>query len=247
MSRNFDEEILDNSFREYNYGFDVVTRTYLLQEFSMYFKVDTDKVLEVGSFDGSMTELILEYFDKVDVVEASSSMARIVKDKFGDRVNVHQGLIEDIQIQEKYDVIFLVHTLEHVTDPASVLIKLQSMLNPEGKIFVAVPNANALSRQIAVSMGIINYNHDVPEGEAAQGHLRTYSLDTLLFEFRNIGLEIIASGGVILKAFANFQMDAAMSSGIITKHYLDAANELAKKYPDFSASIYAVVTHKLQA
>jgi hypothetical protein len=96
-------------------------------------------------------------------------------------------------------------------------------------------------------MGIINYNHDVPEGEAAQGHLRTYSLDTLLFEFRNIGLEIIASGGVILKAFANFQMDAAMSSGIITKHYLDAANELAKKYPDFSASIYAVVTHKLQA
>jgi 2-polyprenyl-3-methyl-5-hydroxy-6-metoxy-1,4-benzoquinol methylase len=242
MSRDFNEEIQNNSFRDYNYKFDVITRRYLLQEFSKYFKVNSDKVLEVGSYDGSMTELILEYFKKIDVVEASSEMARTVQDKFGDSVNVYQGLIEEIQRPSKYDVIFLIHTLEHVTDPSSVLIKLKSMLTPEGKIFVAVPNANALSRQIAVSMGIVKFNHDVPEGEAAQGHLRTYSLDTLLFEFKKVNATVIDFGGVILKAFANFQLDAAISAGIIDKSYIDAANELAKKYPDFSTSIYAVIT-----
>jgi 2-polyprenyl-3-methyl-5-hydroxy-6-metoxy-1,4-benzoquinol methylase len=244
MSRNFDSEIQDNSFRDYNYGFDVITRRFLLQEFSRNFDVNAAKVLEVGSYDGSMTEQILDYFEKIDVVEASSKMAQVVQKKFGHRVRVHQGLIEDIIIKEKYDVIFLIHTLEHVTDPTSVLVKLKSMLAEGGKIFIAVPNANALSRQIAVNMGIINYNHDVPEGEAAQGHLRTYALDTLLFEFKKVHMKVIDSGGVILKALANFQLDAALSAGIIDEKYINAANELARKYPDFSTSIYAVVTGK---
>lgn len=241
MSRNFDSEIQNNSFRDYNYGFDVITRKFLLREFSRNFEVDSAKVLEVGSYDGSMTELILDYFEKIDVVEASPKMAQIVKEKFGQRVCVHEGLIEDIDIQEKYDVIFLIHTLEHVTDPSSVLLKLKSMLAEGGHIFIAVPNANALSRQLAVNMGIINYSHDVPEGEAAQGHLRTYALDTLLFEMKKVDLKVIDSGGVILKALANFQIDAALKAGIIDDKYITAANDLAKKYPDFSASIYAVV------
>jgi len=243
MSRNYNEELQNNSFREYNYKFDVITRRYLLKEFSKYFRVNSDKVLEVGSYDGSMTELILEYFKEVDVVEASSEMAQTVQGRFGERVSVFQGLIEDVQLKSKYDVIFLIHTLEHVMDPGLVLNKLKGMLTPDGKIFVAVPNANALSRQIAVSMGIVNYNHDVPEGEAAQGHVRTYSLDTLLFEFKKIDATVIDFGGVILKAFANFQIDAAISAGIIDENYINAANDLAKKYPDFSTSIFAIVTH----
>jgi 2-polyprenyl-3-methyl-5-hydroxy-6-metoxy-1,4-benzoquinol methylase len=243
MSRNYNEELQNNSFREYNYKFDVITRRYLLKEFSKYFRVNSDKVLEVGSYDGSMTELILEYFNEVDIVEASSEMAQTVQGRFGERVSVFQGLIEDVQLRSKYDVIFLIHTLEHVTDPGLVLTKLKGMLTPGGKIFVAVPNANALSRQIAVSMGIVNYNHDVPEGEAAQGHVRTYSLDTLLFEFKKIDATVIDFGGVILKAFANFQIDAAISAGIIDENYIKAANDLAKKYPDFSTSIFAIVTH----
>jgi 2-polyprenyl-3-methyl-5-hydroxy-6-metoxy-1,4-benzoquinol methylase len=242
MSRNFNSEIEDNSFRAYNYGFDVITRQFLLQEFSRNFDSNSAKVLEVGSYDGSMTELILDYFEEIDVVEASSKMANVVREKFGHRVSVHEGMIEEIEIQDRFDAIFLIHTLEHVTDPTSVLIKLKSLLAEKGKIFIAVPNANALSRQIAVNMGIIKFNHDVPDGEAAQGHLRTYSLDTLLFEFKKADLRVIDSGGVILKALANFQLDAALSAGIIDEKYIQAANELAKKYPDFSTSIYAVVS-----
>ena len=89
MSRNFDGEIQDNSFRDYNYGFDVITRRFLLQEFSRNFDANAVKVLEVGSYDGSMTEQILGYFEKVDVVEASSKMAQAVQEKFGHRVCVH--------------------------------------------------------------------------------------------------------------------------------------------------------------
>jgi len=239
--RNFNQEALSNDFRKYNYGFDVITRKFLLKEFSAYFNVNSDKVLEVGSYDGSMTELILSYYKKVDVVEASSEMAGIVQEKFGSQVKVYTGLIEDVQISERYDVIFLIHTLEHVTDPTAVLLKLKNLLTPSGKIFIAVPNANALSRQIAVNMGVVAFNHDVPDGEAAQGHLRTYSLDTFLYEFKKASINVLDFGGVILKAFANFQMDAAISSGIIDEKYLIAANNLAKKYPDFSTSIYAVV------
>jgi 2-polyprenyl-3-methyl-5-hydroxy-6-metoxy-1,4-benzoquinol methylase len=232
---------MNNSFRKYNYEFDLITRKYLLREFSRSFQPNISTILEVGSYDGSMTELILEYFDKIEVVEASSNMVETIKEKFGTRVKVHAGLVEEIDLPTRFDVIFLVHTLEHVNDPTTVLKKLKNLLAPGGRLFVAVPNANALSRQIAVSMGILNFNHDVPEGEAAQGHLRTYALDTFLFEFRKLNFEIVDSGGVILKALANFQMDAALKEGIIDDNYIKAANDLARKYPDFSTSIYAVV------
>jgi 2-polyprenyl-3-methyl-5-hydroxy-6-metoxy-1,4-benzoquinol methylase len=243
MPRNFDSEAKNNAFRSYNYGFDIITRKYLLKEFSYYFNVDTDQVLEVGSYDGSMTELILEYYPKIDVVEASREMAMRVREKFNLRVSVYEGLIEKVKIEKKYDIIFLIHTLEHVTNPSAVLNVLKSLLSPNGKILVAVPNANALSRQLAVNMGIIDYNHAVPQGEAEQGHLRTYSLDTFLFEFKNTNLKVINFGGVIIKALANFQIDAALEAGIIDESYIQAANALAKKYPDFATSIFAIVSN----
>jgi 2-polyprenyl-3-methyl-5-hydroxy-6-metoxy-1,4-benzoquinol methylase len=241
--RDFNQELRDNEFRKYNYGFDIITRRYLLKEFSAHFSEGyKSSVLEVGSFDGSMTELILEYFSEIEVVEAAREMADLVKTKFGKRVKIHQGLIENVKIERKFDCIFLIHTLEHVDDPVSVLKLLAEKLKSSGKLFIAVPNANALSRQIAVQMGIIESNQAVPSGEAAQGHQRTYALDTLRRDVLASGLIINKLGGVILKAFANFQLDAAMSSGIIDLKYIDAANELAKIYPDFSTSIFAVVS-----
>jgi 2-polyprenyl-3-methyl-5-hydroxy-6-metoxy-1,4-benzoquinol methylase len=241
--RDFNKELLDNDFRKYNYGFDVITRKYLLSEFSGHFTLGrSSSILEVGSFDGSMTELILEYFDKIEVVEASQEMANVVKDKFGEQVEIHQGLIENVSLVKKYNYIFLIHTLEHVENPVEVLKLLASKLEKTGMLFIAVPNANALSRQIAVQMGIIEFNQAVPPGEAAQGHQRTYSLDTLRSDVLNSGLKIRDQGGVILKALANFQMDAALASGIISLDYIDAANNLAKIYPDFSTSIFVVAT-----
>lgn len=48
----------------------------------------------------------------------------------------------DVLPDEKYDVITLFHVLEHLPDPITILEKLKSHLEKDGKIIIEVPNAD---------------------------------------------------------------------------------------------------------
>jgi 2-polyprenyl-3-methyl-5-hydroxy-6-metoxy-1,4-benzoquinol methylase len=237
--RRHNEEYRDSAARKYSYDFDAVIRRYLLKTLAPYFKLD-GTALELGCYRGDMTEQILGYFKTVTVIEASSDLADVVRQRFTDRVIVKTSTFEDARVDEKYDNIFLVHTLEHLDDPIGALSKFRDWLTPAGRLFVAVPNANALSRQIAVKMGLVEYNCAVTPAEAEHGHRRTYSIDVLIGHLRKAGYRVTDYGGVLVKPLANFQFDAAIEQRIVDAAYLDACNELAKIYPDLSASVFAV-------
>jgi len=46
-----------------------------------------------------------------------------------------------------------------------------------------------------------------------------------------------------VKPLANFQFDQAIAAGIVSDAYLQACNDLAKIYPDLSASLFAVCSN----
>jgi len=143
-------------------------------------------------------------------------------------VSVIVAILEEAEVVQRFDNVFLVHTLEHIDDPVAVLARIRNWLSAGGRLFVAVPNANALSRQIAVKMGLIEYNSAVTAGESEHGHRRTYSLDVLLSQLRHAGLPRGRLWGVLVKPLANFQFDRALEQGIIDEAYLDACHELAR-------------------
>lgn len=241
IMRNFNDEAQDNSGRQYNYSSDLIFRALMLKDFSPLIDGSSkSKTLEIGSYDGSMTQQILEYVPSLTVVEPSFDLSEKLRARFGSTISVVVSTIEDFSSDIKFDNIFLIHTLEHVDSPVAVLEKIQRHLSPAGRLFIAVPNANALSRQIAVHMGVITHNSAVLESESKQGHLRTYSVDTLRRDILKSNLRIDLLSGVFLKAMANFQLDLAISQNIIDDSYIQAANSLAKIYPDFSASLIAV-------
>lgn len=243
-TRDYNLEAKNNESRLYNYGFDLQIRKSLIKRFEKKIGLDSRKsCLEIGSSDGSMTELILNYHDFVTVIEPSSEMTSLLRNKFSEKVLITQSTIEDINLDKKFDYIYLIHTLEHLEEPITALRKIASMLDENGVLFVAVPNARALSRQIAVQMGIVPFHSAVTEGEKLQGHRTTYTLDRLEFDIKTAGLKILYSGGVLLKTLANFQFDSAIESGIVSQSYVDAIDELSEVYPDFSSSIYAIVTN----
>jgi len=142
--------------------------------------------------------------------------------------------------QARYDNIFLIHTLEHLDQPAAVLRRIASWLAPGGRLFVATPNAHAASRQIAVNMGLISHAAAVTPAELAHGHRVTYSFDTLAAELGAAGLHPITRGGVFFKGLANFQLDAALQAGVINDAYLDGCYQLGLVYPDLCSTIYYV-------
>lgn len=238
MVRDFNAEYKDSELRKYGYDFDWIVRRYLLKRVSPFLKREGDS-LELGCYQGEMTEQILGYVNKLSVIEAASDLAELVAQKFP-TVNVINSTFETAAFNQGFDNIFLVHTLEHLDEPVDQLRRFAGWLSPTGRLIVAVPNANALSRQIAVKMGLISHNSAITPGEKEHGHRVTYSSDVLLSHLRQAGLEVVEHGGILLKALANFQMDKSLAAGIIDENYLEGCYELGKSLPDYCASLYAV-------
>src|SRR5581483_644077 len=196
--------------------------------------------LEMGCYTGEMTELIASRYADLTVVEASDELVAAARARLGRRASIVHGRFETVELSEPFDAIFLVHTLEHLDDPIAVLRRVESWLTPRGRLFVVVPNADAASRQIAVQMGLIAVNDAVTPDERVHGHRKTYRLDTLERELRSAGLEVLQTGGVFFKPFANFQFDQLMASGIISEAYLEGCYRHGMHYPDLCASIWCV-------
>ncbi|WP_425928594.1 class I SAM-dependent methyltransferase [Pseudomonas sp. NyZ201] len=239
MSRDLNTEYQDTEDRRYAYDFDYIHRDYMIRALAGQFR--PGNALEMGCYHGEFTRKLLQVFDEVTVLEGASDLIEIARRNVDDaRATFILGRFEEADPGQRFDNIFLVHTLEHLSEPQPVLKRVREWLKPGGRLFVVVPNANAASRQIAVGMGLIDFNAAVTEGERKHGHRCTYSLDTLEHEVRQAGFRIGQRGGILFKPLANFQFDAAHRAGIIDQAFFEGCYQLGMKYPDLTASIYVV-------
>jgi 2-polyprenyl-3-methyl-5-hydroxy-6-metoxy-1,4-benzoquinol methylase len=236
--RNYNQEFKDTDNHKYSYNFDFdVMHNYMLKSFIPFF--NKGKLLELGSYKGDFTKKFLPYFNDITCVEASDEAIKIAKEIIGDKVKYVNGLFEEVSLPTKYDNIVLTHVLEHITDPVSVLKKInEEWLSETGRFFLVCPNANAPSRQIAVKMGLITHNSAITSAEKEHGHQITYTLDTLERDARLAGLKVIHRSGVFFKALANFQWDKLLNTDIISNEYLEGCFQLGQQYPDLCSSIF---------
>jgi 2-polyprenyl-3-methyl-5-hydroxy-6-metoxy-1,4-benzoquinol methylase len=235
IARDYNAESRDSSQR-YAYDFDRVLRRYVLRALDPL--LPRGRALEMGCYRGDMTELIAERYDDLTVIEASDELVAAAAARLGSRARFIHGTFEGVELSDRYDAIFLVHTLEHLDDPIAVLRRVNDWLTDAGRLFVVVPNANAASRQIAVQMGLIPHNAAVTDDERLHGHRRTYQMDTLERDVREAGLSIVQSGGVFFKPLANFQFDRLIGGDVISDGYLEGCYRLGMRYPDLCASIW---------
>lgn len=242
MTRNFNLEIQDNAERLYHYGFDLdVMHPFMLRAFAPFFRQGS--LLELGCHKGAFTRRFFEYFDDITCVEAASEALNEAKRLLEPRVQFIHGTLEDVVLPRRYDHIVLTHVLEHLADPVGVLRRIhKEWLSDNGRLFLVCPNANAASRQIAVKMGLIAHNEAVTSAEAAHGHHRTYTRDTLAHDAEAAGLRVVQSSGIFFKALANFQWDRLLATDIISKEYLEGCYQLGLDYPDLCASIFLLCT-----
>jgi 2-polyprenyl-3-methyl-5-hydroxy-6-metoxy-1,4-benzoquinol methylase len=238
--RNYDAELIDNAGRNYAYGFDIdVIHPLMLRAFEPFIRPGS--VLELGGSKGDFTLRLCSRFDDVTSVEASGDAVTTAKARVGERAELVQATFETVQLPRRYDNIVMTHVLEHLDDPVAVLGRInREWLAPGGRFFLACPNANAPSRQIAVKMGLIDHNAAVTPAEAEHGHRCTYALDTLERDATRAGLKVIHRSGIFFKALANFQWDRLLKTDIITPAYLEGCFQLGQQYPDLCSSIYLV-------
>lgn len=97
------------------------------------------RVLDVGCGGGYFLRICSKLGAKVQGVEPSP----IAAEQAGSQgIPVFNGMLEDFETDEPFDVITMSQVLEHVPDPVATLKKLKSLLAPGGMIWLAVPNAD---------------------------------------------------------------------------------------------------------
>jgi 2-polyprenyl-3-methyl-5-hydroxy-6-metoxy-1,4-benzoquinol methylase len=235
IGRDYDAEYKDGE-RKYAYEFDAVLRRYIMRALDPF--LPSGRALEMGCYTGDVTELIASRYDDVTVIEASGELVAAASARLRGRARFVHGTFETVQLPDRYDAIFLIHTLEHLDDPVSVLRRVNGWLTDRGRLFVVVPNADAASRQIAVQMGLIRSNDAVTDDERRHGHRKTYRMDTLEREALDAELRIVHRGGVFFKPLANYQFDKLMGGDVISDDYLEGCYRLGMHYPDLCASIW---------
>ena len=218
--------------------FDRAMRRYMMRTMEPYLR--PGKALEMGCFNGEFTVLLAEKYDDLTVVDAVDAFLDNVRQRVGARAKTVCSLFEDYDPSERFDAIFILHVLEHLNDPVAILRKARSLLAPDGRIFLAVPNGNAASRQIAVKMNILPRLDALSDADRKHGHRRVYFLDTLVDDARQAGLTLQQTGGVFFKPLANFQFDALTNGPLISSDFMEGCYALGKEQADQCASIYAI-------
>ncbi|WP_027706751.1 class I SAM-dependent methyltransferase [Zooshikella ganghwensis] len=239
----------NNQERDYFYQFDRQMHQFMVRKFLPYFSDKPNTALELGCFEGAFSTLIQPYFSQLTLVEGAEKAAEKTRHLFSsyslaatESIEVICERFENLQLNQQFDAVFLLHVLEHIEVPSELFQRIKQWLAPQGRLFIACPNAMAASRQIAVKMGLISEPEAVTDGERLHGHYRTYALHTLSDEVDRVGLTIIESGGICFKPLANFQLDKAYEQKIIDDAFLEGCFKLGDEYPALCASIFVVAT-----
>jgi len=200
--------------------------------------------LELGSEIGYMSERIASLVDHLDIVDGSEEFLAQVKKRQIPNASYHCSLFEEFQPEPVYDYVFASHILEHLIDVQVVLDMVRKALKPRGYLFVTVPNARAISRQLARHMGIVDSLYGLTPNDHRGGHRRVYDRVLLARDLEAGGFDIIVQGGILFKPFADFQMDKLIDIGILGQEQCEGLFKLGHEYPDMCADIYAIARSK---
>jgi hypothetical protein len=62
---------------------------------------------------------------------------------------VHRGLWDRSAFPgQRFDVVSLIHVMEHIHDPVPFLARVTEHLSPQGRVFICLPNYNSLMRRV---------------------------------------------------------------------------------------------------
>lgn len=228
------------------YAIDTVSEQYKRLEFieklSMHRSLKSASVLELGCASGRLTELLARTCANVTAVDGSSRFLDIAKKQVGSLpVTFVESLFEEYQPRERADVVVMHHILEHVDDAVLILRRIREFLQADGLLAISVPNAMALSRQLAVSMGLLGSVYDLTANDHHHGHQRVYDWGTLEADALAAGYRIKARHGLALKLFADFQNERIIETGVLGEAQFHGLWKLADRHPDISGALMMVL------
>ena len=232
---------LDNHYDTYRRDSrqDDLMRELVVQTFEGYLNA-TGRGLELGCSDGYMSEMLSSRMASLDVIEGSTRFIEEARGRQLQNTRFHHQLFEDYQPDRPFDYVFASYILTHIEEPARLFAMIRRALASDGLLFVVVPNARAISRQLALHMGLIDDLKGLTPNDLDHGHCRTFDRVDLNRMLAAHGFNAIDQGGIMLKPLADFQVDALYRNQMLNRSHVEGMYRLGREYPDLCSAIYCV-------
>lgn len=192
--------------------------------------------LELGIGYGTTTEIFSSFFDRYTVLEGDKEIIKRYSNMHpSTNAQIIETYFEDWDTEETFDVIVLGFILEHVEEPNKILKKYAGFLSEGGKMYITVPNAEALNRRIGKEAGMLKDILQLSDNDIRFGHKRYYTLDSLRKEIlaENIELKITKEEGIYLKPITTAQMVSLNLSDKIIQSFL----KVGRDYPELCLNL----------
>jgi 2-polyprenyl-3-methyl-5-hydroxy-6-metoxy-1,4-benzoquinol methylase len=231
---NLDKNV-DAYKKEFLYDFDndIMLKYYPKRIIS---KMKSGSFLELGLGHGYTINEFLKYVDEYTILEGSKAVIENFKTnnlENSKKIKIIETYFETYDTEEKYDYIVMGFILEHVENPSIILNQYKKYLNKNGKIFIAVPNAESLHRQIGFNAGLLNDLQSLSESDLLLGHCRYYNVEELKQLASDNNMNICSIEGIFLKPFMTSQLESLN----LPSNIIDGMLEMGKKYPELSNAI----------
>jgi SAM-dependent methyltransferase len=99
-----------------------------------------DRILDIGAYTGHVLHLLKERgFHEVKGLDPSEFAARVARERYG--IEVVVGSLFDELDLPRFDYVILSHVLEHIVELGDFLLRIASLLETGGRLYVEVPDA----------------------------------------------------------------------------------------------------------
>jgi len=154
-----------------------------LMEMAVAFHPETKRVLDVGAGVGLLVKAANEKGLNAIGVEPSKWLVGQAKKLFN--IEIIEGIVPNKELEnEKFDLIFAVDVIEHLSGPVDFLNTLKSYLNENGVILIATPDRGSF---LANKLGAKWWHYRI----AHIGYFTKKSMDVAV---NNAGLKIVKFG-----------------------------------------------------
>ncbi|MDI9408458.1 MAG: class I SAM-dependent methyltransferase [Candidatus Pacebacteria bacterium] len=196
-------------------------------------------VLDLGIGHGYTTDLLSQTYRSYSVIEGSEEViANFKKNHPLSKATIHHQFFEDFLPTQSYDLIIMGFILEHVDDPQAIIRRYSQFLNRGGHIYIAVPNAESLNRNLGHKMGLLNDLMVLSDYDRLLGHKRYYTVKSLTADIVNSNCKLEAMEGIFLKPFTTGQLlSLNLPDSVIT-----ALCEVGIDYPELCCGMMAKIS-----
>jgi 2-polyprenyl-3-methyl-5-hydroxy-6-metoxy-1,4-benzoquinol methylase len=146
-------------------------------------------LLDVGTGSGLLPQMARARGYDVEGTDLSKHVSENVPAKAG--FPIHHGTIENIEFTRKYDIVTMLHVLEHTSNPLSTLERCRDLLPEGGYVVVVVPNYQSLDSRIKDVLSALKLKSRPYKHLALGHHNWVFSLKTLEILGEKSGLQIV--------------------------------------------------------